>query len=494
MANLAHSYAAITKADKNDDGTLTVYGKATDDSVDIDQQICDDEWLKRAMPDWMLSGGNVREQHSSIAAGVATDYEKKADGHYITALVVDPVSVKKVETGVLKGFSIGIRGPRVIRDEKAAGGRIIDGQIVEISLVDRPANPNAKLMLAKAAEGGLLMAVEQNSVPTPADVFGHLAKSDDAEPNIIEQAAEAIEDVVDNVADAIEEAVTDAADAIVEAVTDAAEAITDGVESTEDAIDNAIGVDDDAEKAAALLNISKGFLAELNKFDQATFDRARTELANLIIVEAKEMADEGYDEKDSIEHLLDSVKHLFRWYEGEVANGEVPDAIVSDTVDEIMLSADADVEKDVVVCECACARCDAGDGCDDKMCKCMKSVSSDKSVGIDEAVSTAIVEKAVAQAKESVMAELDLLKSALEAERAKAVDLADELATANKAVAAGGPKRTKSATAELPVNALLQKAAEYKVKADSTTDTVLAQGYRDLADEFAAKASGKDVK
>jgi hypothetical protein len=481
MTTLAHSYAAITKADKNDDGTLTVYGKATDDSIDIDQQICDDAWLKRAMPDWMLSGGNVREQHSSIAAGVATDYEQKEDGHYITALVVDPVSVKKVETGVLKGFSIGIRSPRVIRDTKAAGGRIIDGQIVEISLVDRPANPNAKLMLAKAAEGGTLMAVDQNSVPTPADVFGHLAKSEDAEPSIVEQVAEVIEDVVDNVADAIQEAVADTADAIVDAVTDAENAIVEGVEDAEEAIDEALGVDDDTEKAAALLNISKGFLAELNKFDQATFDRARTELANLIIVEAKEMAESGHSEQDSIDHLLCSVKHLFRWYEGEVAGGEVENPIISAengmmidddqnsmymSDDSMMMSADADTEK----------------------------VSAEQSVGIDEAVSTAIVEKAVAQAKASVEQELLTLKTALEAEQAKSVELADELATANKAVAAGGPKRATTQQSDYTVNALLQKAAEYSIKASATTDSVLAQGYRDLAEELNAKASRKDVK
>ena len=151
--DLTTSYFSIEKADRNDDGTLTVYGKATDDSLDIDQQICDAGWLDRAMPEWFKSGGNIREQHSQIAAGVAKEYEAKADGHYISALVVDPNSVKKVETGVLKGFSIGIKSPRVVRDQKAANGRIIDGQIVEVSLVDRPANPNAKLMLAKSVEG-----------------------------------------------------------------------------------------------------------------------------------------------------------------------------------------------------------------------------------------------------------------------------------------------------------------------------------------------------
>lgn len=146
-------YAGIVKMDDNGDGTLTVYGKATDDSIDIDQQICDPAWLDRAMPEWFMSGGNIREQHSNIAAGVAQEYEQKSDGHYISALVVDPVSVKKVKARVLKGFSIGIKAPRVVRDQKAANGRIIDGQIVEVSLVDRPANPNCQLVLAKSVEG-----------------------------------------------------------------------------------------------------------------------------------------------------------------------------------------------------------------------------------------------------------------------------------------------------------------------------------------------------
>jgi pSer/pThr/pTyr-binding forkhead associated (FHA) protein len=61
---------------------------------------------------------------------------------------------------VLKGFSIGIRAPRIVRDNKAANGRIIDGQIVEVSLVDRPANPNAKLMLAKS-NGTEVVQMEQ---------------------------------------------------------------------------------------------------------------------------------------------------------------------------------------------------------------------------------------------------------------------------------------------------------------------------------------------
>ena len=162
MNDLTTSYFSIEKSDKQPDGTLMVYGKATDDSIDIDQQICDAAWLDRAMPAWFRSGGNIREQHSSIAAGVAKEYEPKADGHYIMAHIVDPTSVKKVDAGVLRGFSIGIKSPRVVRDTKAANGRIIDGQIVEVSLVDRPANPNCQLVLAKSVDGeSSLIQVEE---------------------------------------------------------------------------------------------------------------------------------------------------------------------------------------------------------------------------------------------------------------------------------------------------------------------------------------------
>ena len=147
---LTSAYAAITKSEKQADGSLLVTGVATDATLDIDEQICDPAWLKQAMPDW-FKWGNVREQHSSIAAGTAIEYSEKDAQHVIVARIVDPSSVKKVEAGVLKGFSIGIRNPRIAADKDASGGRIVDGQIVEVSLVDRPANPACTLALAKSA-------------------------------------------------------------------------------------------------------------------------------------------------------------------------------------------------------------------------------------------------------------------------------------------------------------------------------------------------------
>lgn len=132
-----------------DDGTLLVFGKATGPDLDLDQQICDPQWLKSAMPEWFATGANIREQHSSIAAGVGIELAADGDDWYLKSEVIDPLTQRKVEKKVLKGYSIGIKGARVVKDASAPGGRIVDGTIVEVSLVDRPANPTARVEIAK---------------------------------------------------------------------------------------------------------------------------------------------------------------------------------------------------------------------------------------------------------------------------------------------------------------------------------------------------------
>jgi hypothetical protein len=152
-------YAAdILKMEKTDEGDLLVYGKATGPDLDLDQQICDPDWLKTAMPKW-ARWANVREQHSAIAAGVGLETTNDGDDWFLKSLVVDTGTARKVEKGVLKGYSIGIRGARVVKDAGAPGGRIVGGEIVEISLVDRPCNPTATMAVCKS-EGGAMAPVD----------------------------------------------------------------------------------------------------------------------------------------------------------------------------------------------------------------------------------------------------------------------------------------------------------------------------------------------
>ncbi|MEU8968160.1 hypothetical protein AB0D11_02595 [Streptomyces monashensis] len=169
---VAYAWAPITKSEKDDDGTLTVYGPAASSSLDRDEQRLDEGWLDQAMPRWLAEGGGVREQHDpKRAVGVGVGLSKGDDGaHYLTAKIVDPVAVKKIEHGVLRGFSVGIKNPKVAMGKAdAPKGLVVDGDVIEVSVVDRPANPGCMFALAKADAAGDLALVDDPEVVEKAE-------------------------------------------------------------------------------------------------------------------------------------------------------------------------------------------------------------------------------------------------------------------------------------------------------------------------------------
>lgn len=182
---VAYAWAPITKTEEQDDGTLMVYGPAASSDLDRDQQRLNAEWLDRAMPEW-AQVGNIREQHDAKrAVGVGVGLTKAEDGsHHIAAHIVDDQAIKKIKTKVLKGFSVGIKNPRVtLGKSDAPGGEIVDGSICEISVVDRPCNPNTLFEIAKADGAGALepvadaLVVEKSDAEAfgiPADVYEQL--------------------------------------------------------------------------------------------------------------------------------------------------------------------------------------------------------------------------------------------------------------------------------------------------------------------------------
>ncbi|MEV0968506.1 hypothetical protein [Microtetraspora glauca] len=163
--DITHAYAAtVTKAERDAAGDLIVYGKATGPDVDLDAQICDPAWLKTAMPKWM-TWGNLREMHQPIAAGIGIELAAEGDDWMLKSKVVDDGTAKKIEAGALKGYSVGIKNAQVVKDAAAPGGRIVGGEIVEVSYVDRPCNPTATLALAKAAGNEALAPVDVAGEP-----------------------------------------------------------------------------------------------------------------------------------------------------------------------------------------------------------------------------------------------------------------------------------------------------------------------------------------
>lgn len=161
-------YGNIEKVEDQDDGTIKVYGYASSEAVDSDGEIIKAEAMQAAIADYMKFPA-VREMHQPLAAGTGIVMKVEEDGRtWFGAHIVDPVAVKKVQTKVYRGFSIGASvGKRDDIDKSI----ITAIKLKEVSLVDRPANPEATIELWKAEDLG-----DEAPAPEQVDAVDELAK------------------------------------------------------------------------------------------------------------------------------------------------------------------------------------------------------------------------------------------------------------------------------------------------------------------------------
>lgn len=139
-----------------------VVGYASSERVDGQNDVVDSEALSQALGDYM-QWANLREMHQPKAVGKVLsatpvrgtiqlkDGSKLTNPLRIVAQIIDNETWEKVKTGVLKGFSIGGKVLQALT-QKMNGKevrRITGLQLHEISLVDRPANPDARIILMK---------------------------------------------------------------------------------------------------------------------------------------------------------------------------------------------------------------------------------------------------------------------------------------------------------------------------------------------------------
>lgn len=151
-------FASLAKVEEQDDGTLIVYGYASTESEDADGEVIKADAMRAALPGYMKWGA-VREMHQPKAAGTAIEAEVRDDGTtWFGARVVDDDAIKKVKAGVYKGFSVG--GNVTGRDPENRS--VITGiDLIEVSLVDRPANPEAVITMYKAQDAAARAAVDE---------------------------------------------------------------------------------------------------------------------------------------------------------------------------------------------------------------------------------------------------------------------------------------------------------------------------------------------
>jgi phage head maturation protease len=170
-------FLPIGKVDKD---KRTVSGYASTPTKDSDGEIVTLDAIKAALPDYM-SYANIREMHALKAIGVAQEANIDKKGLFLTAKIVDDGAWKKCLEGVYKGFSIG--GRKLDKD----GDKITSIELSEISVVDRPANPDCRITVAKShkatpeAEAFLVRAKarktpQEKALAKMAKIVGILAK------------------------------------------------------------------------------------------------------------------------------------------------------------------------------------------------------------------------------------------------------------------------------------------------------------------------------
>lgn len=135
-------FLPITKIDKD---RRQVSGYASTPTVDMDGEIVSLDAVKKALPGYW-EWRNIREMHTSSAVGVAKEANVDHTGLFVTAKIVDDDAWQKCVEQVYKGFSIG--GKKLAK----TGNTITEIDLVEISVVDRPANPDCRFAVQKKAK------------------------------------------------------------------------------------------------------------------------------------------------------------------------------------------------------------------------------------------------------------------------------------------------------------------------------------------------------
>lgn len=162
-------FASIEKIDAE---RREVYGYASTEARDAQGEIVTKDAIRNALPEYM-QWGNVREMHGPSAVGTAIEANMDDKGLWFGAKVVDDRAWKKVQEKVYKGFSV---GGKVTGRDPSNPKRITGVNLTEISLVDRPANPQARFELIKRAPGGELLLQPMQKWDCGCGDHQHIAK------------------------------------------------------------------------------------------------------------------------------------------------------------------------------------------------------------------------------------------------------------------------------------------------------------------------------
>lgn len=183
---------------KTDQKNRLVSGFATLDNVDTQGDIVLAEASAKAFE---RARGNLREMHQPIAVGKIVDFREDEFFHkgkfyrgiYVTARVSEgaPDTWTKVLDGTLTGFSIGgsiiEASDEFVKDSGTTVRFIKDYELVELSLVDNPANQLANVFsIQKTATGSV--TVKGMVAETVIENVFHCTKDDEIQSKVASSA------------------------------------------------------------------------------------------------------------------------------------------------------------------------------------------------------------------------------------------------------------------------------------------------------------------
>ena len=182
------SFTKFATFEKASPDQQIVVGYASSERVDGQNDIVDPEALNQALGDYM-QWANLREMHQPKAVGKVLsatpirgtiqlkDGSKLTNPLRIICQIIDKDTWEKVKTGVLKGFSIGGKVLQAATNKMNGKEvrRITGLQLHEISLVDRPANPDARIVLMKRDDSASSEdLIQKASVSDPSKILPQL--------------------------------------------------------------------------------------------------------------------------------------------------------------------------------------------------------------------------------------------------------------------------------------------------------------------------------
>lgn len=229
---------------KIDDDQRMVYGWASTGDLDKDGEIIEPAAFEKSLPDY-LKFPTIREMHQPKPIGITKETRmEKNRGLFIAAKIVDSEAWMKVKEGVYRAFSIGGRVKNRIDNV------IKELELIEISLVDVPANPAAVITLFKGDK--------TDNIHIEFQQLANKIRSLMEEKEVV--TADEVVEVIDNT-----EAVEKAEEVEVTEEVKEAEA-EEAVESVEEVVEEVKTAEVETEKTESI-DVSKAYEAEIAKFD-----------------------------------------------------------------------------------------------------------------------------------------------------------------------------------------------------------------------------------